>query len=72
MSMENILQTRLTLHFYGGVDGEGKEIFKTKTFPNVDNTATSEQLKRAAQALASLQQYTLETITRNNQYDIFN
>ncbi|MCT8137565.1 DUF1659 domain-containing protein [Anaerobacillus sp. CMMVII] len=53
--MENILQTRLTLHFYGGVDGEGKEIFKTKTFPNVDNTATSEQLKRAAQALASLQ-----------------
>jgi hypothetical protein len=70
--MENILHTRLTLHFYGGVDEEGKEIFKTKTFSNVDNTATSAQLKRTAQALALLQQYTLETITRNNQYDIFN
>jgi aspartyl/asparaginyl-tRNA synthetase len=70
--MENILRSRVTLHFYGGVDAEGKEMFKTKTFSNVDNTATSGQLKRAAQALALLQEYTLETVTRNNQYDIFN
>lgn len=70
--MENILQSRLTLHFYGGVDEDGKEIFKTKTFSNVDNTATNEQLKKSAEALALLQELTLETVTRSNLYDVFN
>ncbi|MFN7249925.1 MAG: DUF1659 domain-containing protein [Anaerobacillus sp.] len=70
--MENILHSRLTLHFYGGVDEDGKEVFKTKTFSNVDNTATNEQLKKTAEALASLQEFTLETVTRSNMYDVFN
>jgi hypothetical protein len=70
--MENILQSRLTLHFYGGVDEDGKEIFKTKTFSNVDNTASNEQLKKSAEALALLQELTLETVTRSNMYDVFN
>ncbi|WP_084034618.1 DUF1659 domain-containing protein [Anaerobacillus alkalilacustris] len=51
---------------------EGKEILVTKNFSNIDITATSEQLKNTAQALATLQQFTLEGVTRNNVYDVLN
>ncbi|OIJ14274.1 hypothetical protein BKP45_03130 [Anaerobacillus alkalidiazotrophicus] len=69
---ENIMQTRLSLVFHGGFDDEGKEILVTKNFSNIDITATSEQLKNTAQALATLQQFTLEGVTRNNVYDVLN
>ncbi len=69
---ENILQTTLTLQFFCGNDEDGNEIYTTKNFSNIANTATNEQLKNSAQALASLQQFTLNAVTRTNQYDIFN
>lgn len=68
----NMLQTRLTLHFYGGFDEYGKEIIRTKNFLNIDINATNAQLKNSAEALASLQQYSLEAVTRSNVYDVQN
>lgn len=69
---ENIMQSRLSLVFYGGVDGDGNEILKTKNFSNIDITATGTQLKNTAVALASLQEFTLDGVTRSNVYDVFN
>lgn len=68
----NMLQTRLTLHFYGGIDEYGKDIFATKSFGNIDITASNEQLKNTAEALATLQQHSLDGVTRNNVYDVHN
>lgn len=67
---ENILQTRLSLVLNGGYDEEGNEILVSKNFSNIDITATNEHLTLTAQALATLQQFTLEGITRNNVYDV--
>ena len=66
----NILQTRLSLVFYGGLDAEGKDIFKTKSFSNINILATDVQLKNTAQALVTLQQYALEGVSRQNLYDL--
>lgn len=70
--MENMLQSRLTLHFHAGFDANGKEIFKTKNFSNISISATKEQLKATAEALQSLQVHMLENATRNNVYDVLN
>ena len=69
---QNMLQSRLTLLFYGGLDEYGKEVFSRKNFNNIDMTASDEQLKNTAEALASLQQHVLEGITRSNIYDVHN
>lgn len=66
----NILKSRLTLRFHAGFTQDGKEIFKTKNFSNVNNTATDEQFGATATALASLQSHTLELVTRSNDYYI--
>lgn len=66
----NILQTRLSMQFFAGFDEKGKEIFKTKNFSNINITATNEQLKKTAEALASLVQYEVEGVTRQNVYDV--
>jgi len=69
---QNIMQSRLSLTFYAGLDEFGKEISKTKNFSNIDIAATGTQLKSTAVALATLQQYPLDGVTRNNVYDVFN
>ncbi len=66
----NILQSRLTLQLFAGFDEAGKEIFKTKSFSNINNTATDAELRTTAEALLSLQVHTAEIITRTNQYAV--
>jgi len=69
---QNLMNSRLSMVFYGGVDVEGKDILKTKNFSNVDIAATGTQLKATAEALATLQTLDLDAVTRNNVYDVFN
>ena len=66
-----ILKSRLTITVHAGFDEDGQEVFKTKNFSNVNNLATEEQLLLAAQALVTLQQHTLESVTRTNMYNVF-
>lgn len=68
--MDNILQSKLTLQFYRGVDEHGKDVYSTKNFSNINILATKEQLLATAQALASLQMFDLDGVTRNNVYDV--
>ncbi|WP_245947628.1 DUF1659 domain-containing protein [Bacillus taeanensis] len=53
-----------------GVDGEGKPIFKNKSFNNVKTAATADQLYATANALLSLQQHALFDIERNDSFTL--
>jgi len=47
-------ESRLKLIFDNGVDGDGKQLFKSKTFSNIRLDSTPDELQSAAQAIASL------------------
>lgn len=67
MAQANMIQSRLQLFFEQGFDEETSEIItKTKSFNNIKTEATSEQLLVMATTLASLQQYPLHEVRRND------
>ncbi|WP_280769342.1 DUF1659 domain-containing protein [Salipaludibacillus daqingensis] len=69
--MNEAVDTRLSLTFLLGYDDDGDEKLQTRHFRNVQPSASNEALLQTAQALASLQQYDLEKIERNNTYELF-
>lgn len=66
MATQVTTNTRLQLYFITGVDLEGKDVVKTKSFNNVKTDATPEALLVVSNALSSLQQYPLMEIKRND------
>lgn len=70
MAEAMLSQTRLRLLFEIGTDDNGKSIIKTKTFNNIKSTATAEELFSTATALASLSKDVLDTVERNDNYEI--
>lgn len=58
--------TRLQLFFVTGIDPEGNDVVKAKSFNNMKTDATASQLLSVSNALASLQQHTLKEIKRND------
>lgn len=62
----NPIETRLRLVFYVGDDQDGNPIQKAKSFANVKPTADNEDVYTVAQALASLQTYTLVQTERSD------
>lgn len=66
MAQANIVQSSLRLTFFAGIDNDGKEIFKTRTYSNLNVDATVDQVYQAAQALASLSGDHLHAIERND------
>lgn len=71
MAQANIVQSSLRLTFFAGVDNEGKEIFKTRTYSNLNVAASADQVYQVAQALASLVSNPLHAIERNDRSAIF-
>ncbi|GEN57635.1 hypothetical protein GCM10012290_22350 [Halolactibacillus alkaliphilus] len=59
-------QTRLQLFFITGIDLDGNDVVKGKSFNNMKTDATASQLLSVSNALASLQQHTLKEIKRND------
>ncbi|MDQ0338522.1 hypothetical protein J2S00_001308 [Caldalkalibacillus uzonensis] len=70
--MSNPFDTRLTLIFYVGDDEEGNPIERSKTFSRVKPTAADVDLYEVAQALASLQTYTLVETERSDRATLIN
>lgn len=70
MAEAMLLESRLRLLFETGIDEKGNPTFKTKTFNNVKKTATADQLHATAMAIASLSDYLLDSVERNDSYDI--
>jgi len=62
--------SKLKLIFDNGVDGEGKQLFKSKTFSNIRLGSTADELQSAAQAIASLSQKSLYGVERNDSSDV--
>lgn len=62
--------SRLIMNFETGMDGEGKPIYKMKSYSNVKEAATADQLYQTALALASLSAYSLSSVKRNDVSDL--
>lgn len=70
MAAANLLESRIQLVYDYGVDGNGKPVFKTKSYSNLKVSATADQIFNASQALASLSSVPLFAIERNDTTDI--
>lgn len=66
MAIQVTTNTRLQLYFITGVDLDGKEVVKAKSFNNIKTDATADALLVVSNALSSLQQYPLMEIKRND------
>ncbi|WP_062046411.1 DUF1659 domain-containing protein [Bacillus sp. JCM 19034] len=62
--------SRLSIAFIVGVDEEGANITKLKSFNNIKGTSSDEQLRQFTDVITSLQQHEVADSIRNNQYSI--
>ncbi|WP_428910020.1 DUF1659 domain-containing protein [Niallia sp. Krafla_26] len=62
--------SKLRVIFEIGTSEEGKPIFKTKSYANVVEGATPDQLYQAAQALASLSNYPMSNVQQSELHEI--
>lgn len=60
----NTLSTRMQLRFIDGVDENGNDVVKSKSYSNVKNTATDEDIYDVANAMAALQTKTVEGVRK--------
>lgn len=68
MATATLSDSRLSIEFDAGVDGEGNAVFTHKNFNNVKTDADNDQLYNIVQALVPLQQHELSTIERDNTF----
>jgi len=62
--------SKLKLQLDGGVDGNGREIVKSKTFSNVKTDAVDDTVYTVANSLTSLQNLPLISVTRINEVEL--
>ncbi|MDZ5473039.1 DUF1659 domain-containing protein [Bacillus sp. 31A1R] len=72
MAQQMILSSKLRLVFDGGMDDNGKTIYKNKTYSNIRREATADQLLQAGQALANLSVNALVSVERTDNFEIVN
>ncbi|MBT2686610.1 DUF1659 domain-containing protein [Bacillus sp. ISL-47] len=70
MAQANIIDTKLRLVFETGLDEKGKPIHKSKTYSSLKQSASPDQLYTVGQAVASLSNYPLAAINKNDSFDI--
>ncbi|MQM40373.1 hypothetical protein KBTX_04422 [wastewater metagenome] len=66
MATATFSDSRLSIAFDAGVDGEGNAVVTHKSFNNVKTDANNDALYAIVQALAPLQQHEVSTIERDN------
>lgn len=62
--------SKLQMVFETGLNGQGKPVLKSKTYSNIKQSATADQLFSVGQAIAGLSKYPLTEINRNDSYFI--
>ncbi|WP_080846319.1 DUF1659 domain-containing protein [Cytobacillus gottheilii] len=65
-----LIDSKLKLAFETGLNEKGEPILKSKTFSNIKRDASADGLLSAAQAVGSLTDTPLVSITRNDSYTI--
>lgn len=69
----NKAESKLKILYYGETDEEtGEEEIKSKTYSRVKADATDENIYTAASSIVSLQNLTLNTIKKLEEYDLIN
>ena len=70
MAQAIMTDSKLRVSYETGLNEKGEPIFKTKTYANVIETATTDQLHQVAQALASLSNDPLSGVERNDLFEL--
>lgn len=65
-----VISSRLSIIFNAGVDEDGEMILRTKSFNNVKETATDQELLEIVNALAPLQQFEVNEVKRTNVHSL--
>lgn len=65
-----LMKSTLSLVLDHGLNDEGKPVYKTKTFANVNEKATAAELEAAGVAIAALTKNPIVTIARNDYFEI--
>ena len=66
MAQAIMTSSKLLVSYETGLNEKGEPIFKTKTYSNVKEEATADQLYSVGQALASLSNDPLSGVKRND------
>ena len=66
MAQATLMKSSLRLVFDYGVDENGKQVFKSKSYANVKPGATPDQFSTAADAIAALSSMPLAFVERND------
>ncbi|GAA0342776.1 hypothetical protein GCM10008967_36540 [Bacillus carboniphilus] len=70
MATRSFMVSRIRLTFNHGLDQEGKPILKAKSYSNVKEVTTPEQILAVSQAIESLCSYELHSIQQNDTAEI--
>ncbi|KAB7707262.1 DUF1659 domain-containing protein [Bacillus aerolatus] len=70
MAQAVLMKSTLSLIFDHGLNGEGKPVYKSKTFANVNELATADELEAAGAAIAALTDKPVVTVARNDYFEI--
>ncbi|KAF0819175.1 hypothetical protein KIS4809_2018 [Bacillus sp. ZZV12-4809] len=70
MAQAIITTSKLRLVFETGLNGQGKPVYKSKTYNSVKQSATADQLFTVGQAIAGLSSYPLSELNRNDSFNI--
>ncbi|MBX9971651.1 DUF1659 domain-containing protein [Cytobacillus firmus] len=70
MAQAIIIDSKLRLVFETGLNGQGKPVYKSKTYKSVKQSATADQLFTVGQAIAGLSSYPLTELNRNDSFEI--
>lgn len=68
--LTNQKDSKLRLKFKIGVDGEGNDILKTKTYSKVKSSATDEDVFTVVDTISNLQQHPLADLVRVDEKEI--
>ncbi|RIW34274.1 DUF1659 domain-containing protein [Bacillus salacetis] len=70
MATSDLKSIKLRMVFDNGMDENGKPKYSNKTYSNINNASTPDEIHQAAQALAGLSSKPLMNIEKNDSYDI--
>ncbi|RKD32320.1 DUF1659 domain-containing protein [Thermohalobacter berrensis] len=65
-----VQSSKLRIQLDGGVDGDGKQIIKSKTYSKVKTTATNDDIYNVATNLAGLQTYPVYAVKRIDEVEL--
>ena len=70
MAIKMTRDSKLRVVFQTGLTGEGKPIYKTKSYANVAEDVTPDQLQQVGEALASLSTYPMGGIQQSLLHEV--